>query len=131
MPSYITSSDAPVALDSPTAQPATSMRATELPVKPGAVAILVAAGMAARSPLVGREAVAAAVPGSPVLAASADSDVEQTTPGSRIAVGLGKLRTPGRRELRGILADPVAQKAAEELKVSRLALCMHHVASFC
>lgn len=97
-----------------------SVGATELPLSPGAMAIIVAAGMAAGSPLTGEQSVTAAAtpPGSPVLAAPlACPTQEPVTPGTRTAVGLGKLRTPGRRELKAILSDSVAQHAVETLKV--------------
>ena len=56
-------------------------------------------------------------PRSPVRTVPVCCTPEPVTPGGRSAVRLGKLRTPGRRELKAILSDSVALNAVETLRV--------------
>ena len=124
-PSPSTSPGAQVSSECPQLPPDACVCSPELPMSPGAMAIVVAAGLAAGSPMA-RTPAAADAPGSLGSAAVAvESTPKATTPGvkTRTAVGLGKLRTPGRRELKAILADPVAQDAVEALKVLGPTVC--------
>lgn len=100
-------------------------RSTDLPISPSAMAIIVAAGMAAGSPLTGESPKLAQTV--PTLAANPPPPVTPTA-GTRTALGVGKVRTPGRRELKAILSDSIAQHAIESLKVST---CLMRVECYC